>query len=90
MSKIKNWILERWKRPEKDVQADPEQFGYRPVEASTVEIDAINPSEFRQILTDAESGDIASQAELFEKMEERDGLLDTQLRTRRMGVRACG
>lgn len=82
--------LKRWLRPEREAQAPPDDSAARTVEASGVAIDTLTPTEFRALLTAAEGGDIASQAELFEKMQDRDTLLDSHLRTRRLAVRGCG
>jgi len=90
MSRLWDWVLERFKRPETEPVADPDRGGLRPVEASEVAIDTLKPSAMRAILTAAEGGDISGQAELFERMVDRDGLLGSHLNTRRMGVRACG
>ena len=49
-------------------------------------MDTLTPRRIKQMLLAAESGDMAAQAELFERMEEKDGELDAYLRTRKAGV----
>ena len=73
------------KRPDKGPLAGPQQFGPRTV-VSHVDIDELTPRRMKRMLLEAESGDLASQAALFEKMEEKDGELDAHLRTRKSGV----
>lgn len=51
-------------------------------------MEAISPDLIRTYLTNAETGSIADQAMLFERMEQRDGVLDSHLRTRKSGVLA--
>ena len=65
--------------------AGPQEFGPRTV-VSHVDIDDLTPRRIKRMLLEAESGDLASQAALFEKMEEKDGELDAHLRTRKSGV----
>jgi len=73
--------------PEKNLVAGPSAggFGARTV-AGHVDIDTLTPRRIKQMLLAAESGDLAAQAELFERMEEKDGELDAYLRTRKAGV----
>lgn len=72
-------------RPDKAPVAGVQQFGPRTV-VSHLDIDSLTPRRMKNMLLEAESGDIASQAALFEKMEEKDGELDAHLRTRKNGV----
>ena len=72
-------------RPNKSIVAGPQEFGPRSV-TSEVDIDTLTPRRIKNMLLEAESGDLASQAALFEKMEEKDGELDAHLRTRKSGV----
>jgi len=74
--------------PETEVQADRQKYGARSV-TSHVDIDSLTPQRMKAYLTEAESGNIASQAAMFEKMEEKDGELDAHLRTRKSGVTRC-
>jgi len=71
--------------PDRRTVAAPHHFGPRSV-VSTVDIDTLTPRRIKAMLLEAESGDLASQAALFEKMEEKDGELDAHLRTRKSGV----
>ncbi len=73
------------KQPDKGIIAGVQQFGPRTV-VSHVDIDTLTPRRIRNMLLEAESGDLGSQAALFEKMEEKDGELDAHLRTRKSGV----
>lgn len=75
--------------PQRGTVADPQDFGVRTV-VSHVDVDSLTPRRIKAMLLAAESGDIASQAALFEKMEEKDGLLDAHLRTRKSGVSRLG
>jgi len=72
-------------KPDPAPVAAPTQFGMRTV-AGHVDIDALTPRHVKQMLLAAEGGDLAAQAELFERMEEKDGELDALLRTRKAGV----
>jgi len=72
-------------RPDQGPVAAPQEFGPRTV-VSHVDIDDLTPRRIKGMLLEAESGDLASQAALFEKMEEKDGELDAHLRTRKNGV----
>jgi phage gp29-like protein len=65
--------------------AEPTRFGPRTV-GGHVDIDTLTPRHIKRMLLGAEAGDIAAQAELFERMEEKDGELDAYLRTRKAGV----
>jgi len=71
--------------PDRRTVAAPTQFGARTV-AGHVEIDSLTPRRIKRMLLAAESGDLAAQAELFERMEEKDGELDAHLRIRKEGV----
>jgi phage gp29-like protein len=51
-----------------------------------VDVDTLSPRQIKQMLLAAESGDTAAQADLFQRMEEKDGELDAHLRTRKAGV----
>ena len=62
-----------------------ESWGARRIER-TLDADALTPARIKTLLVNAESGDLESQAELFELMEERDGELAAHLRTRKAGV----
>ena len=59
-------------RPDTWPVAEPEQFGPRTV-ISHVDVDTLSPRQIRRMLLEAETGELASQAALFEKMEEKDG-----------------
>jgi len=72
-------------KPEKQLQAEVQEFGARTI-VSHVDIDTLSPRRVKQMLQEAESGEIAAQAALFERMEEKDGELDAHLRTRKSGV----
>ncbi len=72
-------------RPDKGPVADRQDFGPRTV-VGHVDIDSLTPRQIKAMLLEAESGNLASQAALFEKMEEKDGELDAHLRTRKSGV----
>lgn len=65
--------------------AEPTAYGPRRV-YSTLDVDSLTPDTIRSMLRAAESGDMSRQAELFERMEQRDGVLDSLLRTRKSGV----
>jgi phage gp29-like protein len=64
-------------------------FGARTV-VGHVDVDTLTPRAIRRMLVAAESGDLSAQAELFERMEEKDGELDANLRTRKAGVARLG
>jgi phage gp29-like protein len=72
-------------RPDTTMVAQPTRFGPRTT-AGQVDVDTLRPRHIKQMLLAAESGDAAAQAELFERMEEKDGELDAHLRTRKAGV----
>jgi len=72
-------------RPDTGLVAQRQDFGPRSV-VSHVDVDTLSPRLIRNMLREAETGDLAAQAELFEKMEEKDGELDAHLRTRKSGV----
>jgi len=72
-------------RPERGPVAERQDFGPRTV-VGHVDIDTLTPRRIKNMLLEAETGDLASQAELFERMEEKDGELDAHLRTRKSGV----
>jgi len=72
-------------QPDIGAVAGPQDFGPRTV-VGHVDIDSLTPRRIKQMLLEAESGDLSSQAALFEKMEEKDGELDAHLRTRKSGV----
>jgi phage gp29-like protein len=72
-------------RPDTSAVAQPTRFGPRTV-AGQVDVDTLTPRQIKRMLLAAESGDPAAQAELFERMEEKDGELDAHLRTRKAGV----
>ncbi len=72
-------------RPDPGPVAAPTAFGARTV-AGHVDIDTLTPRRIKQMLLAAETGDLAAQSELFERMEEKDGELDALLRTRNAGV----
>jgi phage gp29-like protein len=83
-------ILKRWKRPEKEPQAEPTKWGRRSYgAASTAIADALTPERLVGILKNAEDGDILAQSELFEAMEVRDAYLDGLLNQRKAGVTSC-
>ncbi len=60
-------------------------FGARSV-VGHLDVDTLTPRRIKRMLLAAESGDLVAQAELFERMEERDGELDALLRTRKQGA----
>lgn len=62
-----------------------ESYGVRTV-APDLSLGEISPSTIKAKLMAAEDGDLAAQAELFERMEEKDGELDAHFRTRKNGV----
>ena len=64
-------------------------FGARTV-VGHVDVDTLTPRAIKRMLVEAESGDLSAQAELFERMEEKDGELDAYLRTRKAGVVGLG
>lgn len=74
-------------KPNKETIAEPSPggFGVRTV-VGHVDIDTLTPRRIKRMLLAAESGDLPAQAELFERMEEKDGELDAHLRTRKAGV----
>jgi len=75
-------------RPSKQTVAGPSDaasFGARTV-VGHVDVDSLTPRQIKRMLLAAESGDLAAQAELFERMEEKDGELDAYLCTRKAGV----
>jgi len=72
-------------KPSKDTIAAPSRFGARTI-TGRVDVDTLTPRRIKHMLLAAEGGDIAAQAELFERMEEKDGELDAYLRTRKSGV----
>ncbi len=74
-------------KPKQQTIAEPSSsgFGVRTV-VGHVDIDTIKPRRIKRMLVAAESGDLSAQAELFERMEEKDAELDAHLRTRKTGV----
>ena len=72
-------------QPDRKVLAEAQRYGPRTV-VSHVDIDTLGPRQIKNMLLEAESGDLASQCALFERMEEKDGELDAHLRTRKSGV----
>jgi len=72
-------------RPSQQMLAEAQSYGPRTV-VGHVDVDSLTPRTIRNMLLEAETGDLASQAALFEKMEEKDGELDAHLRTRKSGV----
>jgi len=72
-------------RPDAGPVAEPQRFGPRTV-VGHVDVDTLTPRLIKSMLLEAETGELASQAALFEKMEEKDGELDAHLRTRKGGV----
>ncbi len=74
-------------KPAQQMMAEPSAagFGARTV-VGHVDVDTLTPRAIKRMLLAAESGDLAAQAELFERMEEKDGELDACLRTRKTGV----
>jgi len=72
-------------KPNSSLQATASAFGARTI-VGHVDIDSLSPRRIKAMLVEAESGDLAAQAELFERMEEKDGELDAHLRTRKSGV----
>ena len=72
-------------QPNRQTVAEPSRFGARTV-VGHVDVDTLTPRSMKRMLLAAESGDLAAQAELFERMEEKDGELDAHLRTRKAGV----
>ena len=71
--------------PDKGPVAAVQDFGPRTV-VGHVDVDTLTPRGIKNMLLEAETGDLASQAALFEKMEEKDGELDAHVRTRKSGV----
>ncbi len=71
--------------PETGVLGAASEFGARTV-VGHVDVDTLTPRAVKRMLTAAESGDLGAQAELFERMEEKDGELDAYLRTRKAGA----
>ena len=65
--------------------ADPTPLGVRTV-VGHLDLDTLTPRAVKRMLLAAEAGDLPAQAELFERMEEKDGELDAHLRTRKAGV----
>ncbi len=53
---------------------------------STYPSNGLTPSKLAQILRAADNGDMLSQAELFEEMEEKDAHLFSQFQTRKLAV----
>jgi phage gp29-like protein len=72
-------------KPSTQTLAEPARFGVRTV-VGHVDVDTLTPRAVKRMLLAAESGDLSAQAELFERMEEKDGELDAHLRTRKSGV----
>ncbi|MGD2174994.1 MAG: DUF935 family protein [Candidatus Brocadiaceae bacterium] len=72
-------------KPSKDTIAEPTRFGARTV-VGHVDVETLTPRRIKRMLLAAEGGDLSAQAELFERMEEKDGELDAYLRTRKAGV----
>jgi len=73
-------------RPPTKLQAPAQEIGGARSVVSGVDMDSLSPRLIKTMLQDAESGDLASQAALFERMEEKDGELDAHLRTRKSAV----
>ena len=75
------------KRPNRRIEAG--QSEARNIAGDLIQT-TLTPEQIRSYLLEAETGDIAQQAELFERMEEGDGELDAHLRTRKRGVASLG
>ena len=71
--------------PLQNIIAGSSSFGPRTV-VGHVDLDTLAPRAVKRMLLAAESGDLAAQSELFERMEEKDGELDAHLRTRKAAV----
>jgi len=71
--------------PNIGTMAGPTEFGPRTV-AGRLDLDTLTPRAIKRLLMAAECGELSAQAELFERMEEKDGELDAHLRTRKAGV----
>jgi phage gp29-like protein len=71
--------------PDEGPVAGPSRFGARAV-TGHVDVDTLTPRRIKLMLLAAEAGDVSAQAELFERMEEKDGELDAHLRTRKAGA----
>lgn len=82
-------IFRRWSKPETAEIAAPERTGYRSTGLDTTVADALAPKKLLTLLKAADQGDITSQNELFEEMEERDGEMAGLLLQRKSGVLAC-
>ena len=76
-------------KPDKGPIAEPIPYGRRPIEGELTGIN-LSPTQIREWLLQAETGDISAQCELFEQMEQRDGELDDHLRTRKNAVASLG
>ncbi len=71
--------------PDTQTLAEPSRFGARTV-VGHLDVETLSPRRIKRMLLAAETGDLAAQSELFERMEEKDGELDAYLRTRKAGV----
>jgi len=72
--------------PDKALQAPAETTGGARTVVSHVDVETLTPRQIKAMLVAAETGDLSSQAALFERMQEKDGELDAHLRTRRAAV----
>ena len=55
----------------------------------TAFVGPLKPEDIAAALLQAERGDMHAQADLFEQMEEKDGILSGHLQTRRLAASAC-
>jgi len=76
-------------KPETKLQGEAQDWGARVV-SNSIDIDTLTPRTYKNLLLEAEGGNISAQAALFERMEEKDGELDGHLRTRKAGVASVG
>jgi hypothetical protein len=59
--------------PNIGTMAEPTEFGPRTV-AGRLDLDTLTPRAIKRLLMAAECGELSAQAELFERMEEKDVL----------------
>ena len=80
-------IFDQFTRPVKDPEKRPAR---RPLAAAPLHLsqrdyvaDGLTPARLASVLKEADAGNIRSQAELFEQMEERDGHIRGEMSKRR-------
>lgn len=81
-------IVDQYGRPLSSSRPSKGEIGVSQIydRYSTYPADGLTPSKLARIFKEADAGDVARQAEMFEQMEEKDTHLFSQLQTRKNAV----